>query len=87
MFVPCTPGGILQRKIQEAEDQFTAGTRLKRIRVVERGGIKLKDLLCAGDPWSSEICEREECLPCGSRESGGGINCQKENVTYTISCK
>ena len=50
VFVPCTPGGILQKKIQEEEDKFMAGTNLKRIRVVERGGVKLKDLLCVGDP-------------------------------------
>ena len=38
MFVPCTPGGLLQKWIQETEDRFTEGTKLKRIRVVERGG-------------------------------------------------
>ena len=78
LFVPCTPGGILQRRIQEVEDKFTAGTKLKRIRVVERGGTKLKDLLCAGDPWSNLRCERKDCLPCGCREDDRtGINCQK----------
>ena len=86
LFVPCTPGGVLQKKIQEAEDKFTAGSKLKRIRVVERGGLKLKDLL-AGDPWSKECCERIDCLPCREKEKAGGVNCQTENITYSISCK
>ena len=53
-------GGILQKKIQEEEDKFMAGTNLKRIRVVERGGVKLKDLLCVGDPWVGQRGERQE---------------------------
>ena len=33
-------------------------------------------------------CERRDCLPCQSRENdSGGIGCQKENVTYTITCR
>ena len=85
--MPCTPGGTLQRWIQEEEDKFTKGTKLKRIRVVERGGSKLKDLLGCSDPWVGARCERTDCLPCqGKEEDGGGINCQKENVTYTIRC-
>ena len=69
IFVPCTPGGLLQRQIQEEEDRFTAGTKLKRIRVVERGGTKIKDLICSGDPWSSMRCKRPECLLCSCKES------------------
>ena len=38
IFVPCTPGGELQKILQMEEDRFTKGTKLKRIKVVERGG-------------------------------------------------
>ena len=54
VFVPCTPGGALQSQLQVAEDKFIQGTKLKRIRMVERGGIKLKDLLSSKDPWENE---------------------------------
>ena len=50
LFVPCTHGGKLQKFIQEAEDKFTQGTNLKRIRVVEQRGFKLQDLLCTSNP-------------------------------------
>ena len=63
------------------------GTNLKRIRVVERGGVKLKDLLCVGDPWVGQRCERQEYLPCRGRENDSrGIHCQKENITYIFTC-
>ena len=29
VFVPCTPGGVLQKRIQEKKDWFTAGMNLK----------------------------------------------------------
>ena len=74
VFVPCTPGGALQRLLQVAEDKFIQGTKLKRIRMVERGGIKLKDLLSSKDPWENEKCERQDCLPCLSCEKKPGIN-------------
>ena len=63
MCVPCTPGVSLQKELQAAEDKFTENTKLKRIRMVERGGTKLKDMLCAKDPWESESCEREKLVP------------------------
>ena len=85
--MPCTPGGGLQKIIQTEEDKFTLGTNLKRIRVVERGGTKLKDLLSTSDPWEGKDCERKDCLPCKNREDDRkGIGCQKENITYSIRC-
>ena len=56
LFVPCTPGGKLQKLIQEEEDKFTSGTNLKRIRIVERGGTKLQDILCTSNPWEGQDC-------------------------------
>ena len=87
IFVPCTPGGALQRLLQNEEDRFTEKTRLKRIRIVERGGTKLTDLLITSDPWEKERCERTNCLPCQGSEDKPRINCQKENITYCIRCK
>ena len=60
LFVPCTPGGRLQKLIQEEEDKFTSGTKLKRIRIVERGGTKLLDILCTNNPWEGEDSSMQE---------------------------
>ena len=87
VFVPCTRGSRLQKELQAVEDQYILGTKKKRLRIVERGGTKLKDLLCKANPWGDQRCEREECFPCAGREEGkAGIDCMKENITYTIKC-
>ena len=55
--------------------------------MVERGGTKLQDMF-SSDPWKKKRCEREDCLPCKSKEDDtGGISCQTENINYTIKCK
>ena len=87
VFVPCTKGGKLQKELQEVEDNYIRGTNKKRIRVVECGGTKLKDILCQADPWASQKCEREGCFPCRGREDGKPtIGCMKESIMYTIKC-
>ena len=58
IFVPCTRGGRLQKELQAVEDQHVAGTRKKRIRVVEKGGTKLKDILCSKNKTKPEA---EKC--------------------------
>ena len=63
LFVPCMRGGILQRMIQDAEDKFVEGTKRKGIKVIERGGTKLKDLL-SSNQHSKKRCDRRGCLPC-----------------------
>ena len=59
---------------------------MKRIKMVERGGTTLKDILSRTNPWSDEGCERQDCLPCRG-ERGRGGNCQRENVVYRITCQ
>ena len=86
LFVPYTRGGVLQKKLQEVEDKYVAGTNKKKIKMVERGGVRLRDLLCQKDAWSKRRCEIGSCLPCQSKEKDGGISCQKESITYRIIC-
>ena len=71
--------------LQEEDDRFRRGTQMRRIKVVERGGTTLKDLLSCTNPWVKEGCTREDCLSCmGERGKGG--NCQQVNVVYRITC-
>ena len=44
LFVPPTPGGALAKQMQLRETQINSGTD-DRIKVVERGGQKLKSIL------------------------------------------
>ena len=38
LFIPYTPGSELCKLVQEVDDEFVLGTRMKRIKVVERIG-------------------------------------------------
>ena len=85
MFVPHTPNGELAQFLQEADDRFTKGKDMGRVKMVERGGTTLKDVLCRTNPWASEGCGRgEECFPCRSGKAG---RCQQEGVVYRIKCQ
>ena len=87
MFVPHTPGGELARLLQEADDLFIKGKGIGRVRMVERGGTTLKDILCRTNPWATDGCGRgDSCFPCRG-EGGRGGNCQREGVVYKITCQ
>ena len=68
LMVPYTPGSSLQKLIQSAEDTFSKTVGCRKVRVIERGGAKLVDLLGRNDPWASQSrCDDEQCQPCASR--------------------
>ena len=52
--IPYTPGADLQKKMQRAENAYCTATGARKIRVIERGGSKLIDLLGRTDPWLSQ---------------------------------
>ena len=85
LFVPNTPNGLLAKMIQEEDDNFRKGTKMKRMKVVESRGTTVLSLLSCTNPWAKDGCEREDCFPCMG-EKGRGGNCQQENVVYRISC-
>ena len=57
--------------------------KVGRVRIVERAGPKLKNLLCNKAPWKKTWCEREECQPCKSSPG----SCRAVNVVYSITCQ
>ena len=71
--------------LQDEDDEFVLGSRLDRIRVVERLGPTLENLLCKGSPWKFRGCSRIDCFPCQHGEGAWG-DCESESVNYTISC-
>ena len=56
LFVPHSPGSVLARKLQAAEDSFASLHQIGRVKVVERGGARLQDLLGRKDPWARSHC-------------------------------
>ena len=58
-----------------------------KLKVVEKTGEKLVDLLHRSDAWSDMDCNREDCLICGSageKERKG--KCKRRNVVYETYC-
>ena len=79
LFVPCTPGGYLQKMYQR--EIARSGIRIK---VIERAGITLKNKLQRSNPFRPELCGRAQCLVC---TTGGEGNCNAESITYDLLCK
>ena len=85
LFVPATPGGVLTKRLQEADDREREGTREKKVKFVELGGDSIKSKLSRNNPWSRQNCGRGDCFSCTSGEKHWG-ECKREGVVYTIRC-
>ena len=55
-----------------------------KVKFVERGGTKVKDLICKTDPWSGDDCLRAICLICEDNKQTG--MCKVEGICYLLSC-
>ena len=88
IFVPYTHNSILAKELRKVEEtmEMLTGTRIK---IVEKAGMQLKQLLVKSNPWAGRDCEREECLVCQTREESGegkGKTCWKRNLIYETWC-
>ena len=63
MFVPHTPGSELAKKLRENEEDLVKITGTK-VKIIERTGTKIQDLLTRSNPWKGSDCERQNCLLC-----------------------
>ena len=89
MFVPYTRGSKLAKRMREAEStlQDMTGYRLK---IVERAGTKLEDVLVKADPWRGQDCARPNCLLCLTKQRTGKLttqDCTRRNIVYEIWCR
>ena len=82
LYVPYTPDSELRKRLQKVEDSLLQGRLTGRIRIVERLGQNIKEILCNPTPWKQLHCGRPSCAPCRTKEG----SCRAKNVTYTIQC-
>ena len=91
VFIPATPGGILAKQMRERE-QIVGKNSKFRIKIVEKGGKKLKDLLIKKDPFPSIPCTESFCPFCHETshteksEKPTKIPCDTLNVGYRWTC-
>ena len=93
LFVPPTPGSKLAKMIQEREAELNKNSK-GRIKVVEQGGQKLKNILSKKNPFPTLDCVRRFCPFCRDTEySVAAIkkpmrkSCSTPNVGYEIVCQ
>ena len=90
LFVPPTPNGELAKLIQKREEELNKYSKLS-IKVVEKGGVKLKDLLVKKDPFKKPNCTSKLCPICHETEFSmlngkNRIPCGTSNVGYRWIC-
>ena len=61
MFVTQTKGSILAKKLRENQLEMEKMTG-RRMKIVERAGEKIEDILHQSNPWSGADCRRKGCL-------------------------
>ena len=88
MFIPYTRHSELAVRIRENEERMEKmiGYRLK---IVEKGGSKLVDLLHKANPWAGKDCERKDCLLCETKryeKRENAQDCKKRNCVYKTYC-
>ena len=88
IFVPYTNQSGLAKELREKESKLENITGDK-IKIVERGGRKLEDLIASKDPWKGNDCGRENCFLCSTKMLTGkqsNRDCTKRNILYEIKC-
>ena len=90
LFVPPTPNAELAKLIQARERELNKNSKLS-IKVIEKGGTKVKQLLVRKSPFESKKCENLKCPICQNTDKSvtndlDRIPCGTENVGYRFIC-
>ena len=60
--------------------------REDRIKIVEKGGIKIENILTKKDPFEKEKCKNKLCPICKNENNKLNILCNSNNVGYRWVC-
>ena len=82
--VPRTPGGRLAKLLKLAEYKLSS-TGTRKVRIVERPEVMLKNKLWQSDPWKDQPCTRGKCHIC-TQPWETKISCRTRSVQYTNTC-
>ena len=81
--VPATEGGGLESRVEQVVGRVP-GPNGQTLRVIERPGPAIKQLLTRNNPFPREGCQSVGC-PLGGLECAE--KCYKESVAYDIRCR
>ena len=89
VFVPFTEGSELAGDLRGVEIKMDELTDIK-MKVVERAGTKLADMLTRSDPWSGTDCGRLNCPLDETKMKTGKFktqNCTTRSIVYMTWCQ
>ena len=86
LFVPITKGGKLLKEMKKREEEINRNSD-ERIKIVEGGGVKMKDLLVVKNPFPNTVCEMRKCVLCENKTTEIKIACNTNNVGYQLVCE
>ena len=86
LFVPPTPGSILLKELRQREEELNKNEE-ERIKIVEKGGVKIEKMLTVKNPFKNEKCEEKWCPLCKGDYGEIKISCNVNNTGYRWVCK
>ena len=90
LFVTPTPGGTLAKQLRQREEELNRHSN-ERVKIVEKGGLKIKDILGTKKPLTNSKCTQKDCPLCTTSAhivSGqtNKIPCNTHNIGYRWQC-
>ena len=85
LFVPPTPGGVLAKQMKAREGEINRNNK-ERIKIVEKSGQKLENILSKKDPFKKEKCAVKSCPICENQNRKMDILCNTNNIGYRWQC-
>ena len=91
LFVTPTPGSVLAKELRKREMELNKNSQ-ERVKIVERGGLKIKDILGTKTPFDIPKCVQKNCPLCTnstyivSSSEDSKIPCNSNNVGYRWRC-
>ena len=84
-FVPHTENSELAKRIRDKLKAFEEISCI-RVKLVERTGEKITEILHKSNPWEAVNCGRDDCAFCKSSNEKLIGKCKKRNVVYETEC-
>ena len=90
LFVPATPGSELAKRIRAREAQINSDPN-ERLKIVEKGGVKIRQILAKNDPFPQKPCDEVSCPLCQKSKfltkiPKFKVPCDTQSVGYRWTC-
>ena len=86
LFVPPTPGSVLLKELKSRQKELNKDDK-DQIKMVEKGGVKIKQILTNKYPFKNEKCKEKWCPLCKGDYGDFKVACNTKNAGYRWTCK